>query len=72
VPPAPRRLRRVAERQGLALRKSRRRDPRAVDHDARFLVDEAGQVVFGAGKSGASLDEIEAWLNLPRGSRSAP
>ena len=33
------RLRRMAERQGLELRKSRRRDPRAIDYGRWYIVD---------------------------------
>lgn len=33
------RLRRMAERQGLELRKSRRRDPRAMDYGRWYIVD---------------------------------
>jgi hypothetical protein len=33
------RLRRMAERQGLELRKSRRRDPRAKDYGRWYIVD---------------------------------
>jgi hypothetical protein len=33
------RLRRMAERQGLELRKSRRRDPRAKDYGRWYMVD---------------------------------
>ena len=33
------RVRRMADRQGLAVRKSRRRDPRAVDYNSYWLFD---------------------------------
>lgn len=69
------RLRRMADRQGLRLMKSRRRDPRALDFGTYWLVEplEHGPglepapdiLVFGSdGKSGerASLDDIEAFL----------
>ena len=69
------RLRRAAERQGLMLRKSRRRDPRAYDFGAYWLVDPSTDaIVAGDGRFGASLDEIEAWLaggRAPR-KRSTP
>jgi hypothetical protein len=60
------RLRRMADRQGLRLVKSRRRDPRAVDYGGYMLVDQAtGKVVAGAGPIGRptwDLDQVEAWL----------
>jgi hypothetical protein len=60
------RLRRMADRQGLTLVKSRRRDPRAIDYRGYMLVDQAtGRVVAGAGPIGRptwDLDRIEAWL----------
>jgi hypothetical protein len=59
------RLRRAAERQGLRLVKSRRRDPRAFDYGKYMLVDvQTNGVVFGvvAGHIGADLDEVEAYL----------
>jgi hypothetical protein len=60
------RLRRAAERQGLRLVKSRRRDPRAFDYGKYMLVDsESNAIVHGlvAGHIGAGLDDIEAYLN---------
>lgn len=60
------RLRRMADRQGLALRKSRRRDPRAIDYGAYGLVDpRTGGLVAGAGALGRmhwTLDDIEDYL----------
>lgn len=74
------RLRRAAARQGLRLEKSRRRDPRALDFGAWWLVDaKSGGIVFGRDGAGAGvelangqvtsagpadLDAIEAWLHL--------
>ncbi len=56
------RLRRMAERQGLALRKTRRRDPRALNYEGRWLTDaRTGERVLG-GEHGTTLDEIEAYL----------
>lgn len=60
------RLRRAAERQGLRLVKSRRRDPRAFDYGKYMLVDvQTSGVVYGlvAGHIGADLDDIEAYLS---------
>jgi hypothetical protein len=63
------RLRRMAERQGLALQKSRRRDPRAMDYGMYMLVDpRSNHVVAGTehtGRPNMSLDEVEEWLTNP-------
>lgn len=59
------RLRRMAERQGLALSKSRRRDPRALDFDRWAILDERGRPVAGvdsAGRHTFELTNVEAWL----------
>jgi hypothetical protein len=59
------RLRRMAQRQGLMLEKSRRRDPNALDFGCYRLIDTNTKgVVFGATPLpySATLDEIEAWL----------
>jgi hypothetical protein len=67
------RLRRMAERQGLYLRRSRRRDPLALDYGCYYLIEpESNSLVFGelAGHGfGASLDDIEAYLRRPRTDR---
>jgi hypothetical protein len=56
----------MADRQGLALHKSRTRDPRAVDYGGYMLVHlDTNAVAYGTGTIGrptATLDEIEAWL----------
>jgi hypothetical protein len=61
------RLRRTADRQGLRLERSRRRDPRAVDYDRYWLVDLAsGDVVAGAspiGRPNWTLDQVETYLS---------
>ena len=63
------RLRRMAERQGLRVIKSRRRDPRALDFGTYGLVDvrtntlEAGDVNSGYG---LTLDQVEAALTSDR------
>jgi hypothetical protein len=60
------RIRRMAERQGLTLLKSRRRDPRAIDFNGFMLTDAATNiVVIGADSFAYSceLDEIERFLN---------
>lgn len=60
------RLRRMAERQGVALVKSRRRDPRAIDYGGWMIVDPStNAVVAGTGAVGRpsmSLDDVERWL----------
>lgn len=59
------RLRRMAQRQGYVLKKSRRRDPRAIDFDGYMLVDAAqnvGVVGYTPHAYSADLDEIEAFL----------
>jgi hypothetical protein len=58
------RIRRMAERQRLALRSSRRRDPYASDFGKFMLLNEHETPVFGHQpfEYSASLDEIEAFL----------
>jgi hypothetical protein len=60
------RLRRMAQRQGLMLQKTRRRDPRAIDYGSYLLIDpRTNFAVFGIGAIGyptADLDDIEAYL----------
>jgi hypothetical protein len=64
------RLRRMADRQGLRLVKSRRRDPRAIDYGGYMLVDvELNAVVAGAegiGRPHWSLDDVEEYLTEER------
>jgi hypothetical protein len=60
------RLRRMAERQGLVLQKSRRRDPRALDYGVYRLIDVRRNVNVEPGGEGMSLDEVEAWLTADR------
>ncbi len=63
------RLRRAAERQGLALEKSRARDPRALGYGRWRIVDPfMGVVVAGGGRCDYSLtlDEVEAYLEGER------
>ncbi len=64
------RLRRMAERQGLVLAKSRRRDPRAWDYGTYMLLDLATNGVVASGSQqgyGLDLDAIE--LELEKGRR---
>ena len=62
-------LRRMAERQGMRLVKSRRRDPLATDFNCYGLFDSRGNTEFGITSAGgehtmvASLDEVERFLS---------
>lgn len=67
------RLRRMAERQGLRLEKSRRRDPRATDFGTYHLVTAADNTLAAWGLSsgyGLSLDDVERALT--EGLEAAP
>lgn len=55
-------LRRMAERQGLTLRKSKRRDQRASDYGMFWLIDANTNAVVGGGSTGMNVDSVEAWL----------
>ena len=66
------RLRRMAQRQGLRLEKSRRRDPRAVDYGGYMLINDDGNfAVYGSSPMAycASLDDIEAVLQQRQSAR---
>ena len=62
------RLRRMADRQGYRLVKSRRRDPRARDYGTYGLVDthtmgeNLPDATIPAIRRDMDLDEVEAWL----------
>ena len=65
------RLRRMADRQGYVLRKSRVRDPRALDYGTYWLVNQrTGGIDFGRapgdyisfGGQSFYLDDVEAFL----------
>ena len=57
------RLRRMAERQGYKLAKSRRRDPRAYDYGTWTIVEPHTNTLVAGGKYGSmDLDAVEAWL----------
>jgi hypothetical protein len=63
------RLRRVAERRGYRLLKSRRRDPEALDYGGYVLIDvQTNAVILGATPVGfsATLDNVEAYFREPR------
>jgi hypothetical protein len=60
------RLRRIAERRGFRLEKSRRRDPHAIDFGGYMLVDvRKNFAVLGADNFAysASLEDVENYLN---------
>ena len=59
------RLRRIAERRGWRLEKSRRRDPNAVDFGGYMLVDDMKNAVIAGGDPFAyslDLSQVEDWL----------
>jgi len=56
------RLRRMADRQGIALRKSRRRDPRALDYGVYWLIDIRRNMHLDPRGDGMTLDEVEDYL----------
>jgi hypothetical protein len=59
------RLRRMAERRGMQLQKSRRRDPQAIDFGGYMLVDARRNfVIIGAEgwAFSATLDDVEQYL----------
>lgn len=58
------RARRVAERRGYRLEKSRRRDPRATDYGRYQLIDSATNAVASIGGSWLTLAEIERQLEI--------
>lgn len=61
------RARRVAERRGMTLQKSRRRDPKAIDFGGFMLVDtRTNTAVYGSSPFAfsASLEDVEAFLEI--------
>ena len=66
------RVRRIAERRGFKLTKSRRRDPQAIDFNGYMLADaftNAAVVGFLPYAYSASLDEVEEFLNSDRAAK---
>lgn len=62
-------LRRVAQRRGLHVEKSRRRDPDAIDYGGYMLIDVATNVAILGGSPYAyssTLEEIGKYLERPR------
>lgn len=58
------RLRLAADRQGLRIKRSRRRDYRALDYGGHWLIDKRSKKVIVGGEYGTSLDGIESALNI--------
>ena len=56
------RLRRVAQRRGLRLEKSRRRDPNALDYGQWWVMDESTRGLVFGGQWGASLEDVRDYL----------
>ncbi|KQO69054.1 hypothetical protein ASF22_18550 [Methylobacterium sp. Leaf87] len=59
------RIRRMAERRGMRLEKSKRRDPKAIDFGGYMLIDTAKNfAVVGSDPYpySASLEDVEGWL----------
>jgi hypothetical protein len=57
------RLRRAADRQGLRIVKSRRRDPRAIDYGSYWLLDvETSGIVEGDRNVGMTLADVADFL----------
>lgn len=54
------RLRRMADRQGLFLQKSRRRDPRALDYGTYALIDQKTDKPVAGDRM--TIDEVETYL----------
>jgi len=60
------RLRRAAKRQGLDIKKSRMRDPRAIGYGKWMIIDpKTNTAVAGTAATGRpefSVDDVEDWL----------
>ena len=54
-------LRRMAARRGLILKKSRRRDPQAFDYGAYWIIDAHMNALLSE-SFGLDLDGVEEWL----------
>ena len=64
------RLRATAKRQGLELRKSRRRDPLAVGYGRYWLMaGDKWEKVRAGGQRGMTIDQVEEWLLTPEEER---
>jgi len=73
APDAENRVRRLAERRGLRLNRSRRRHPSAVDYGRYLLRDVNTRVIVAGttrtGRAIWSLDDVEAYLTGDGGRR---
>ena len=58
------RARRIAERRGYRIEKSRRRDPRATDHGRYQLIDAATNTIASIGGPWLTLHEVERQLEI--------
>lgn len=58
------RLRNTLKRRGYILKKSRRRDPMALDYGLYWITDKSGNVVSSNdnSSSGITLDEVNEWV----------
>ena len=59
------RLRAAAQRQGYEIRRSRRRDPRAVDYGGYMIVDPRTNSIEAGGLGDGyqmSINDVERWL----------
>lgn len=59
------RLRRIAERRGMKIEKSRRRDPKAIDFGGYMLIDVSTNAVITGGSPypySASIEDVEEYL----------
>jgi hypothetical protein len=63
------RLRRMLDRRGFKLVKSRRRDTEAWDFGSYIIIDQATGLIVEGGSHQAhlpGLEDVEAWLKKPR------
>ena len=67
------RLRRMADRQGLEIHKSRRRDPRAIDYDRWLILDaRTNAVVAGTEGTPSARPDARRGRGVPDGRRVDP
>ena len=62
------RARRSAQRRGLRVVKSRRRDPQALSYGEFLIVDQRTNAIIAGGSSEwdwLSLEQVEDWLGQP-------
>jgi hypothetical protein len=65
------RLRRMADRQGLKLTRSRRRDPRAIDYGLYWLTDIRTNTLISS-EAGLDIDAVERLLTGDRTPETSP